>query len=935
MNEFFPIGTVTFLFTDIEGSTILWEQHPEIMAAALQIHNAALRQAIEAHGGVVFKIVGDAFQAAFATAPQALRAAIDGQKALMQASWNELGPLKVRMGLHTGEAQLDPNGDEYAVSHTKNRAARIMSVAHGGQILLSQETANLTDHQLHEGIRLIDMGEHRLKGLTIPEHLYQVAIGGLIQDFPPLMTLSITRNNLPVQLSEFIGRQEEIKQVKKLLTLHRLVTLAGSGGVGKTRLGLVLAEEMLEEFPDGVWFIELAKLSDPSQVASAVASALGIQEEARQPVLETLRYHFRERNCLIILDNCEHLIEACSSLVDALLHSARQLKILATSREPLGVTGEGVFRVPSLSFPQEAQDASEERISQYDAARLFENRAQAVLPEFRITPDNARTVSRICWRLDGIPLALELAAARLAALDLAEIDSRLQNSFRLLAGSTRTMLERHRTLRATIDWSYNLQSDQERLLLRRLSVFSGGFSLEAVEAICAGDGLEKDEILDLLSQLVVKSMVILERQPGLEARYHLLETIRQYAGEKLHDGGESESTRNYHLAWYVQLAELTGFKLQTNERPTWNRKFMSEKDNFAAALDWALEEGVDIQAGLRIIQALFITFSERALFNDLQRWLEKALEETSKQKESDPLSLIITLIYLGLLDAALSRIESGLARMEQVLSLCEGLEFDHRQVRSIAFFTMGRLRALHLDELKPGLALLEQAESLSREIGEPTRWLLAWILVFKAWTLQYLRELDEAQACAEESWQLAQTTGIAYSGAGLNVLGDIALERQDYARAGTCYQHWLTFSQEAGNIGIEPTIYRKLARVEKALGNYEQASSYLIKGLAIAEEHSIRLNLFHLIGECCFNEVACAMILVNSQAQSHLLFAAHCLGKYQELMEQIHIPIFTEHRQDYEQACAYIPERIGKETFEIALEHGRTISIRELMRKLT
>jgi non-specific serine/threonine protein kinase len=705
----------------------------------------------------------------------------------------------------------------------------------------------------------------------------------------------------------------------------------------------------MSEFPGGVWFIELAALSNPRQVALAVAGVIGIHEEANQPIQETLCYYFRERTCLLLLDNCEHLVEACSSLVDTLLHSARQLRILATSREPLGITGEGIFRVPSLEFPADAHSESLEQLVQFDAVRLFENRAQAVLTEFTINAHNAGLVAQICQRLDGIPLAIELAAARVASLDLAQIDARLHHSFRLLAGGSRTALERHRTLRATIDWSYNLLSEQERLLLRRLSVFSGGFILEAAEAICAGEclsgsGGEPDEVLDLLAQLVNKSMVILERQPGGETRYQMLETIRQYASEKLHDCGESEFMRNCHLTWYVQLAETIGPGLSTSERLVWTRKFVIEQDNFTAALTWALEDGVDPQAGLRIVYALFMLYLNQTLFSDLQRWLDKGLDEINKGKVISQEFVVATLVHLGLLDATLSKVESALARMDQVLAICDSLQIDSRPIRAFALFTIGRLRALNLGELKPGLSMLNQAESLFRELGIQNQGSgLAWTLVFKSWTLQYLGDLDAAQACAEESWQLTQSMGDTWSGAGLNNLGDIALERKEYARASAYYQHWLALSQEAGNVGIPPTIYRKLAQVEKGLGNYDQARLYLLKGLTIAEEHSDRLNIYHLLGECCFNEIAWARVQVTGKAapalpgeqeRGHLLRAAHFLGKYRGLMEEIHLPVFIEHQQGYAQALIDLPGQLGQLAWETAQKEGREKSVMELLKEI-
>ena len=324
-----PTGTITFLFTDIEGSTPLWEQHPQAMAEALQVHNTALRQAIESNGGVVYKTVGDAFQAAFPTAPQALKAAIEGQRALQAASWNKLGPLRVRMGLHTGEAALDPGGDEYAVSHTKNRIGRIHSIAHAGQILLSQETADLVARYLPEGVMLKDLGEHRLKGMQWPEHLYQVCTTGLPQEFPPLATQITHPNNLPIQLTSFVGRETEIAAVLRLLDNHHLVTLTGSGGTGKSRLSLQVAAEALEGYPNGVWLVELAPLADPILAPRTVASALGIPESPGRDIRDSLVAFLRPKRLLLILDNCEHLLDACANLVSTLLHACPSLRIMA------------------------------------------------------------------------------------------------------------------------------------------------------------------------------------------------------------------------------------------------------------------------------------------------------------------------------------------------------------------------------------------------------------------------------------------------------------------------------------------------------------------------------------------------------------------------------------------------------------------------------
>jgi len=542
-----PTGTVTFLFTDMEGSTPRWESQPELMEEALRIHNDILFAAILAHGGKVFKIVGDEFQAAFSTAQQALQAAIDIQFGLQNAGWNELGPLKVRIGLHTGEAHHDDIGDEYAISPTKNRVGRIRSAAHGGQILLSQESADLCETVLPRGVHLNNLGEFRMKGLTRREHLFQVIVPGLPEQFPPLATLADPRHNLPRQLTPFIGREKEIKQVKDLLAGNSMVTLTGSGGVGKTRLSIRVAEDLVNSFADGIWFVELASLTDPKLVVQTIALTLGLREEAGFSFQEALEFFLKSRQVLLALDNCEHLIEACARLADSLLRQCTRLKLLASSREALGVAGEIVFHVPSLSMPDPQEQAELMKMTDYDAVRLFVERGKAVMPAFHITPESAQYILRICERLDGIPLALELAAARLNMLDTEQIASRLDNTFRLLVGGARTAVPRQQTLRATIDWSYQLLSEQERLLLRRLSVFVGGCSLEGVEAVCAGEGLEEGEILDLLTSLVNKSMVIADQMQGAKTRYHLLETVRQYAREKLFDVGESKALRDRHL----------------------------------------------------------------------------------------------------------------------------------------------------------------------------------------------------------------------------------------------------------------------------------------------------------------------------------------------------------------------------------------------------
>ncbi len=504
MNEL-PRGTVTFLFTDIEGSTKLWQQFPDAMPAALARHHEILNSAIQAHNGYVFQIIGDAFCAAFATAFDGLDAALDAQRALRDELWGETGAIRVRMALHTGAAEVragEFTSGEYVSGITLSRAARLLSAGHGGQILLSSPSAELVREQLPQNTALRDMGAHRLKDLVQPQQIFQILASDLAQEFPALKTLDALPNNLPIQLASFIGREKEIKEISEMLaasagveshSVIRLLTLTGAGGSGKTRLSLQVAAEVIDEFEKGAWFVDLSPISDPTLVPNAVMSALELREVAGRAPRDALTDYLRAKNLLLILDNCEHLIEACAQLAHHLLTQCPNLKILATSREALGIPGEITYPVPPLTppNPDERRTTNDEeyarRIAQYDAVRLFIERALAVQPNFAVTNANAPAIAQICFRLDGISLALELAAARIKLFSPEQIAARLDDRFRLLTGGSRTAIPRQQTLRAAIEWSYSLLSDAERVLFRRLAVFAGGWTFEAAEAVCSDE----------------------------------------------------------------------------------------------------------------------------------------------------------------------------------------------------------------------------------------------------------------------------------------------------------------------------------------------------------------------------------------------------------------------------------------------------------------
>jgi len=493
-----PSGTVTFLFTDIEGSTQLWEQHPQAMPSALARHDAILREATAAHGGVVFRTVGDAFCTAFASAPAALRAALDAQRALHHQDWGAVGPIRVRIALHTGAVAI--RDAEYQ-GQPLNRIARLLSAGHGGQVLLSAATQELARDLLPPDAELRDMGVHRLKDLTHPEQIFQLVAPGLPADFPPLKTLDRRPHNLPAQPTALIGREQAIATVCSLLRRAdvRLVTLTGPGGTGKTRLALQTAAELLEQFGDGVWFVNLAPISDPDLVATTIAQVLGAREHDNRPLLEQLKAYLREKRLVLLLDNFEQVAEA-APLVSELLAAAPGLKALATSRMPLHLSGEHEIAVAPLALPP-SERSNVQTLTQYEAVRLFIERAQAVKADFAVTNANAPAVAEICERLDGLPLAIELAAARVKLFPPQALLARLSSRLQLLTGGARDLPERQQTIRNTIDWSYQLLGEDEKRLFSRLGVFVGGWTPEAAETVLRteGRGLSEDSGASVLS----------------------------------------------------------------------------------------------------------------------------------------------------------------------------------------------------------------------------------------------------------------------------------------------------------------------------------------------------------------------------------------------------------------------------------------------------
>jgi predicted ATPase/class 3 adenylate cyclase len=613
-----PSGTVTFLFTDLEVSTRLWEQEPEAMRGALARHDAILRDAVAAHGGHVVKGTGDGIHAAFATADAAVHAAIDAQLAVGAERWGVSEPLRVRMGIHTGVAELR-DGDYFGPS--VNRAARLMSAAHGGQAVVSLATEELVRDASRAGTELLDLGEHRLRDLGRPERVFQIAHPGLPRDFPPLRSLEHPPGTLPVFLTSFVGRRRELESVRDALRQSRIVTLIGVGGVGKTRLAVQVAAEALADYPDGAWFCELAPVIDRRAVPEAVAACLDVRVQPGESRTESLLTFLRDKRLLLVLDNCEHVIDAAGSLGESIARGCPHIGLIATSREALGVDGELLRPLGSLEVPDEQSPPAD--LLGSASVRLFADRAQTVRPEFALDEASAPVVAEICRQLDGVPLAIELAAARVASLSVNEIAQRLDQRFRLLTGGRRTALERHQTLRGAVDWSYELLEKSEARAFNRLAVFAGGFTLDGTEAVVSDDGIDASDVLDVLSRLVARSMVVADESEGT-TRYRLHETMRQYARERLDDAGEGDVVRGRHAVYYVAFAEAAQAGSLGRDEERWVRTVDREFANFAAALDWSIGVG-DADLALRLVVALGAFGVPRPRYS-VGRWLGQALD---------------------------------------------------------------------------------------------------------------------------------------------------------------------------------------------------------------------------------------------------------------------------------------------------------------------
>jgi predicted ATPase/class 3 adenylate cyclase len=870
-----PQGTVTFVFTDIEGSTRLWQRHHGAMEAAYRLHDAILREAVSAHGGVIYKTIGDAFQIAFPTAPQAVSAALDVQVALTATTWESLGlpePLRVRMAVHTGVVDPDEDGDYR--SPVLNRLGRLVGVGHGGQVLLSAESAEQSRDHVPAGSVLDDLGAYRLKDLHDPEHIYQLRHPDLRSDFPALATLDSRPNNLPRQPTPFLGREVEIRHIADLLRQDdtHLLTLTGPGGTGKTRLAVQSAGLVVDTFLDGAWFVDLAPLTDPTLILNAIAEVLGIREAGGTSLSNLICDHLAKKKLLLVLDNLEQLLPEGAPAIGQLLVATRGLTILTTSRVSLRLRAERIVAVPPLELPPRMPLPSSEEVLHYDAARLFVERAQAVRGDFAITAENTPAIVEIVNRLDGLPLAIELAAARVRLLPPQAMLARLRSRLPLLTGGAQDMPERQRTLRGAIAWSHELLDEAEQVLFRRLAVFAGGASLDAIEVVMAGDNLGLD-LVEGLERLIEHSLLRQIETEG-EPRFGMLETIREYGIEQLEQRNEATEVHRRHAAFFLALAEEAEPGLFSGAQHRVLQELDSEHDNLRGALEWALvhQPGVAI----RLVAAVHRFWRIRGHLSEGYAWAQRALSVDRTPSVS----------RVRLLEGA------GVFAMTQTGSA-------------------------------EGVAFYQDSLALARELGD--RFGTAQALSEIGAMVQDEGEYEEAERFLEEAFALAmEEDGERAIWLRLTTVGNLGLlarTRGDIDRAVALINQSLVLSQKVGDTYATATTLDNLGEAERARGDLRAASAHY--------HEAIRLQ--HTIGDregLAYSFAGLASLAVDT---GEAFLGARLAGGATALCEAIGATLETREQGNLDESRQAAQVILGAELYAAAFEAGRALSLEEMI----
>jgi predicted ATPase/class 3 adenylate cyclase/DNA-binding CsgD family transcriptional regulator len=948
-----PAGTVTLLFTDIEGSTRLLQQLGEGYAGVLIECRELLREAFSRHHGYEVDSQGDSCFVAFSRATDAVSAAVAAQRTLTSHNFAEGVAVTVRMGLHTGEPSVAAEG---YIGLDVHHAARIMSVGHGGQVLLSQATCELVKHDLPEGVGLRDLGEYRLKDLQRPSHLYQLVITELPADFPLLKTLDSCPNNLPDQLTPLIGRDREVAAIQHLLQREdvRLVTLTGPGGIGKTRLGLQVAAELCDQFIDGVYFVNLAPISDPELVLPDIAQTLETKEIADHTLLNLLKASLRWKQVLLLLDNFEQVVDA-SVYIAELLSACPILKVIVTSRAALHVRGEQEFAVPPLAVPNPAHLPDMVALAQYEAVALFLARARAVKPDFQMTKANAVSIVEICARLDGLPLAIELAVARIKLLPPQALLERLGQRLAVLTSGARDAPARQQTLRNTIKWSYQLLDAEEQRLFRQLSVFAGGCILEAIEAVCTAleTGTPTTSMLDSIASLIDKSILQQVEQEGEESRLVMLETIREYGLEALETSGEMEATRQAHAQYYLAMAEEAEPELAGPRQAVWLERLEREHDNFRAAMQWSLEQGEDghrKEMALRLGGVLRRFWIVHGHWSEGRNFLERALVESKGVPATVQAKALITAANLANMQADNDRAEE---LAEKSRALCKEIG----DTRGIALsLRMLAVVATRRGTLTTERMLNEEALALFREAGDNEG--AAWSLYNLGWLAHGQGEYTKAHALFEESLalqrELGNKWGIAHS---LSALASALIDSQDDpVTARALLEESLALSREIGDKEGTETFFSLSGQLALSQGDIATARSLVEKSLVINREignrEDIAESLFllgkvearkgdNVAARALYEQSLAIAIEGNSRwdidlsleglagvvsALGEPAWAARLYGAAEVLRDVNGIPLVPVFRAEYESSVTATRVQLGEQAFAAAWAEGRTLT---------
>jgi predicted ATPase/class 3 adenylate cyclase len=809
------LETATIMFTDIEGSTRMWEQDGAAMSRALAAHDALARAAVEGNNGAVIKMIGDGMYAVFADAVEALRAAVAIQVALADPSVTGGVALKVRCGLNMGMIERR-DGDVFGAP--VNRAARIEAAAHGGQVLASQMIYDDVCNRLPEDYALRDLGAARLRDLGAAESLYQLVHPKLRAAFPALRSLEATPNNLPQQVTSFVGRERELDEAKKLLGGARLLTLLGMGGHGKTRLSLQIAADLLDRFPDGVWFLDLAPIQDPALVPGVAAQVLNLHDEPGKPILQVVCAHVKSHKALFIIDNCEHLVAACANLANALLRSAPEVRIIATTREALRIPGEQAYPVLPLGVPD--RKAALHTLLRSDAVILFAERARLLKPDFTVTARNAAAVSEVVSRLEGIPLALELAAARLRSMSIDDINVRLKDRFKLLTGGSRVALERQQTLRALVQWSYDLLQPDEGRLLDRLSAFSGGFDLAAAEAVAGVDPLSPFDIVDLVTSLVEKSLVLIEHGDD-DTRYGMLETIREFSRERLQGSGELDATAARHCEYFLTLAKTARDRLQGAEQAEWTRRLETELDNMRAAIALALAGQVDTVIAVKYVVALMRFWTLRGYSTEGRGIVRTALKLPTIEAPDVPRAFAL---YVG---GVLATNQGDYVEAKAMLRECVEIRRRLDHPREVAA-SLAMLAGIHLTEGDAAKARedAEDALAIFRKLKEPIGEGIG--LHHLGEICIHLNDLASAKAYLEQGLAIAKSLKHQELESDCERgLGDVALQARELAAARARYARSEAICRGAQDKRGVAIAQWRLGKSDAAGGDLDSASQHM------------------------------------------------------------------------------------------------------------